>query len=203
VLFAPYDAKQAKLQTLIKGGRYDRSMAPSIALFNMYFGGNIVFQELREKRALAYTATSRYQEPADLEKSYLNKGYIATQNDKIMDAFSAFDGLFNVLHVSESTFQGSKYALLNKISTERIRRMSIIWNFLNAEKLGLKQDIRKNIFEKVAGMTLDDVIEFGEKYLKNKAKTYLVLGRESDIDFKALGKIGPIKKLTLKDLFGY
>jgi len=203
VLFAPYDAKQAKLQTLIKGGRYDRSMAPAIALFNMYFGGNIVFQELREKRALAYTATSRYQEPADLEKSYLNKGYIATQNDKIMDAFSAFDGLFNVLPVSESTFQGSKYALLNKISTERIRRMSIIWNFLNAEKLGLKQDIRKNIFEKVAGMTLDDVIEFGEKYLKNKAKTYLVLGRESDIDFKALGKIGPIKKLTLKDLFGY
>jgi len=67
VLFAPYDARQAKLHTLIKGGRYDRSLAPIIALFNMYFGGNIVFQELREKRALAYTATSRYQEPADLE----------------------------------------------------------------------------------------------------------------------------------------
>jgi predicted Zn-dependent peptidase len=168
----------------------------------MYFG-DIVFQEIREKMGLAYTATSRYQEPTDLEKSYLNKGYIATQNDKIMDAFTAFDELFNVFPVSESTFHGSKYALLNKISTERIHRMSIIWNFLNAEKLGLNQDIRKDIFEKVAGMNLDNVIDFEEKYLKNKAKTYLVLGRESETDFKALGKIGPVTKLNLKDLFGY
>jgi predicted Zn-dependent peptidase len=203
VLFAPYDARQAKIQTLIKGGRYDRSLAPVIALFNLYFGGNIVFQELREKRALAYTATSRYQEPADLEKSYMNKGYIATQNDKIMDALVAFDELFNILPVSESTFHGSKYALLNKISTERIHRMNTIWNFLSAEKLGLKEDIRKDIFEKVAEMKVNDMIDFDGKYLKNKAKTYLVLGRESDIDFKALGKVGPVTKLNLQDLFGY
>jgi predicted Zn-dependent peptidase len=202
ILFAPYDASQAKLQTIIVGGRYDRHLAPVIALFNSYFG-DIVFQELREKRALAYTAFSRFQEPADLEKLYLNKGYIATQNDKIMDAFLAFDELFNLLPVSESTFYGSKNALLNKISTERIRRMNCIWNFLNAEKLGLNQDIRKEIFEKVSIMTLDDMIAFQEKNLKNKAKTYLVLGRESAIGFNALGDIGPVIKLTLKDLFGY
>jgi predicted Zn-dependent peptidase len=120
-----------------------------------------------------------------------------------MDAFHAFDELFDVLPLSESTFHGSKYALLNKISTERIRRMNILWNFLNAEKLGLKQDIRKDIFGKVERMTLADVTAFEEKFLKNKSKTYLVLGRESDIDFKELGKIGPVIKLTLKDLFGY
>jgi predicted Zn-dependent peptidase len=202
ILFAPYDANQAKLQTLIVGGRYNRSLAPGIALFNFYFG-DIVFQELREKRALAYTATSRFQEPPDLNKAYLNKGYIATQNDKVMDAFNAFDELFNILPVSESTFHGSKYALLNKISTERIRRISCIWNFLNAEKLGLNEDIRKDIFEKVSGMNLDNMIRFQDKYLKNRPKTYLVLGRESAIDFKALGKIGPVTKLTLENLFGY
>jgi hypothetical protein len=81
--------------------------------------------------------------------------------------------------------------------------MNSIWNFLNAEKLALKQDIRKDIFEKVAEMTLDDMITFEDKYLKNKAKTYLILGRESAIDFNALRQIGPVKKLTLKDLFGY
>ena len=202
VLFAPYDVNQARLQTLIIGDRYDRSLAPVIALFNYYFG-DIVFQELREKRALAYTAYSRFQEPADLEKSYQNKGYIATQNDKVMDAFLAFDELFNNIPLSTSTFHGSKYALLNKISTERIRRMNFLWNFLNAEKLGLKQDIRKDIFENVSEMTLDNMIAFQESHLKNKAKTYMVLGRESDINFDGLGKIGPVKKLTLENLFGY
>ncbi len=202
ILFAPYDANQAKLQTLIVGGRYDRRLAPVIALFNFYFG-DIVFQELREKRALAYTAFSRFQEPADLEKSYLGKGYIATQNDKIIEAFLAFDDLYNVLPVSEVTFHGSRYALLNKISTERIRRMNCIWNFLNAEKLCLKKDIRQDIFEKVSGMTMNDMIAFQQENLKDKAKTYLVLGKESDVAFDALEKIGPVTKLTLKDLFGY
>jgi predicted Zn-dependent peptidase len=202
VLFAPYDAKQAKLQTFIKGGRFDRFLSPSVALFNMYFG-DIVFQELREKRALAYTATSRYQEPPDLDKSYMNKGYIATQNDKIMDAFSAFDELFNNLPLSNSAFHGSRHALLNRISTERIRRMNSIWSFLNAEKLGLNADIRKDIFEKVSEMTLNDLVAFQSKYLKNKAKTYLVLGKESAVDFNELEKIGPVKKLTLEDIFGY
>lgn len=203
VLFVHYDAKQAKMQTILKGGHYNRSLAPHVALFNLYFGGNIVFQELREKRALAYTATSRYQEPPDLEKSYLNKGYIATQNDKVMDALIAFDDLFNVPPVSESTFQASKVALMNKISTERIHRMNCIWNFLNAEKLGLPEDIRKEIFRTLPSLNLDDMNRFGEIHLKNKPKTYVILGRESEIDFNSLEKVGTVKKLTLEEVFGY
>jgi len=202
VLFAPYDALQAKLQTLIMGSKYNCLLSPAVALFNQYFG-DIVFQELREKRALAYTASSRYQEPSDLEKVYVNKGYIATQNDKIMDAFVAFDDLFKALPLSENTFQGSKHAILNKISTERFHRINTLWNFVSAEKLSISEDNRKNIFEKVHKMTLADIVEFEDKYLKNKSKTYLVLGKETDIDFEALGRIGTIKKLTLENIFGY
>jgi predicted Zn-dependent peptidase len=202
ILFAPYDAKQAKLQTIIKGGSYDRSLAPVTALFNMYFG-DIVFQELREKRALAYTAGSRYQEPSDLEKLYLNKGYIATQSDKIMEALIAFDDLFKEMPLSENRFQTSKSALLNKISTERIHKMNCIWNFLNSEKLGLRLDIRKEIVENVREMVLEDLVKFENKYLSNKAKTYLVLGNEPDVDFDHLQTLGPVKKLTLEDIFGY
>lgn len=202
IFYAAYNARQAKLQTLIKGGSYDRLLAPVIALFNMYCG-DIVFQELREKRALAYTATSRYQEPTYIDRCYFNKGYIATQSDKIPDALHAFDELFMNFPSAENSFFGSKNALLNRISTERIRRMNIIWNFLNAEKLGLRQDIRKDIFEKVAEMNVADMTGFAGNYLKNKAKTYLVLGREEEIDFPALDSIGPVTKLDIKDLFGF
>ncbi|MCX6243936.1 MAG: hypothetical protein NTU98_04460 [Bacteroidetes bacterium] len=203
VIFAPYDARQAKLQTIIKGGKYDTALAPGTALFNTYFGGNIVFQELREKRALAYTATSRYQEPADLGRSYLNMGYIATQSDKVIEAFDAFDELFNAVPESEITFMISKDALLNRISTERLRRMNVLWNFLNAEKLGLNRDIRKEIHDRVTGMTLNDITAFGQSILTGKAKTYLVLGKESEIDFTALAKFGTIIRISLTDLFGY
>lgn len=203
VLFAHYDAKQAKLQSVMKAGKFDRSLSPEVALFNMYFGSNIVFQELREKRALAYTATSRFQEPADLQKSYLNVGYIATQNDKILDAFAAFNSLFNDIPLSEITFKLSENAILNRIRSERITKMNVIWNFLNAEKLGLNYDIRKDIFEKVSKMSIGDIKSFDEKFLMNKTKTYLVLGKEADMDFNGLEKFGPVQKLTLEDIFGY
>jgi predicted Zn-dependent peptidase len=169
----------------------------------MYFGSTIVFQELREKRALAYTAYARIMEPTDLDKASLAIGYIATQNDKIMDAFSTFDELYNAIPRSDGMFSVSKDALMKKISTERISRMNVIWNFLNAEKLGLDHDIREDIFRKISRMELGELIDSGEKIIRNKPKTYLVLGNEPDVDFATLEKLGPVTKLSLKDIFGY
>lgn len=203
VFFVHYDAKQSRLQTIIREGKFDPTLSPSVTLFNNYFGSNIVFQELREKRALAYTAYSRYQEPIDLTKSYLAIGYIATQNDKMMDALTAFDELYNAMPSADITFNVSKKSVLNRISSERITKMNVIWNFLNAHKLGLNYDVRKEIYDKVPGMTLKDVKAFTDKFLKERTKTYLVLGKESETDFKGLENLGPITRLSLEDIFGY
>ncbi len=203
VLFVQYDAKQSRLESVIRNGKFDPALSPVIALYNNYFGSNIVFQELREKRALAYTAYSRYQEPVTLDRSYLSIGYIATQNDKVLDAFGAFNELFDNLPQSDITFTVSKNTVLNKIRTDRISRMNIIWNFLNAEKLGLKTDIREDVFRKVSGMTQQDLVLFNAQFIKNRTKTYLVLGRENEVDLKGLEKFGPVTTLTLEDIFGY
>jgi predicted Zn-dependent peptidase len=203
VLFVHYDAKQTRLQTIIKAGKYDPALAPSVTLFNNYFGSNIVFQELREKRALAYTAYARYQEPVNLYKSYLAIGYIATQNDKMMDALTAFDELYNAIPLSEITFNVSKESVLNRIGSERITKMNMIWSLLNASKLGLNYDIRETIYDKVRGMTLEDVKAFTAQYLKKRKKTYLVLGKESETDFNGLQTFGVVTRLSLEEIFGY
>jgi predicted Zn-dependent peptidase len=203
VLFVQYDAKQARTESIIRNGRFDPGLSPVIALYNNYFGSNIVFQELREKRALAYTAYSRYQEPNTLDKSYLSVGYIASQNDKVIDALTSFNELYDNMPRSDITFNVSKSTVLNKICTDRISRMNVIWNFLNAEKLGLTKDIREDIYHKVAVMTPEDLVTFNQQYIKNRKKTYLVLGRENEIDFPGLAKFGPVTKLTLEDIFGY
>jgi len=203
VLFAHYNARQSRIESIVKEGKYDKGMAPQISMYNNYFGSNIVFQELREKRALAYTAYSRFQEPNDPEKSYLSIGYIATQNDKIIEALAAFNQLFDAMPASDITYNVSKNSVLNRIRSERITRMNLIWNFLNAERLGLTYDIRKDIFEKVSGMTLNEVTAFNEKFIRGKTRTYVILGKESEMDFKALESFGPVTRLTLEELFGY
>jgi len=206
VYFVNYDAKQSYIQQIIKSVPFDMSLTSTISLFNSYFGGSmnaIVFQELREKRSLAYTARATFQTPGEPNENYINNAFIATQNDKVIDAFDAYNELYNNVPQSELSFNLAKEGILNKIRTERIAKMNIIWNYLNNQKMGYTSDYRKDIFTKVPGMKMQDVVDFANKYLKDKPKTYLILGNEKDFDFNALGKYGEVIRLTQEDIFGY
>ncbi|MBR4300733.1 MAG: insulinase family protein, partial [Bacteroidales bacterium] len=98
----------------------------------------------------------------------------------------------------------AKESLISNIRTGRVTKMSIIWNYLSNEKMGYKQDMRKVLFEQLPTMTMQDVIDFNKKYIKNTPKTYMILGKEADMDFKTLEKkYGKVQKLTLEDVFGY
>jgi len=206
VFFANYNSKQAYLQTYSRGVAFNEKLIPDVNLYNNYFGGSmnaIVFQELREKRSLAYASRSYYQNPVDKDSYFMNIGFIATQNDKITDAFDAYNELFDNMPVSENSFILAKESIINKIRTERITKMNIIWNLINAEKFGRNYDIRKDIYYKTINMTINDVIGFNRNYIKGKNKFYIILGKEDDMNFKELEKYGKVYKLNQEQIFGY
>ncbi len=207
VYFSHYDANQSYLQTISKGKAYDLTLLPQVSMYNMYFGGGmnaIVFQEMREKRGLAYTARSGYAAPAWPDQTYMNTSYIATQNDKVIDAFTAFNELFDEMPMSETSFNLAKDQLISNIRTQRIRNLSIVWNYLSATKMGHTQDPRIQLFEKIPNLTLEDVSSFNKKYIKEQKKTYVILGNESLIDFAKLESLfGPVKKISRDELFAY
>jgi predicted Zn-dependent peptidase len=207
VFFAHYDANQSYLQTVSKGKKYDASLIPQVTLYNSYFGGGmnaIVFQELREKRGLAYTARSTYSAPSLPNENYINNSFIATQNDKVIDAFDAFNELFNTMPESEVSFNLSQESIISNIRTQRILKSSIVWSYLAAEKMGHTTDTRKMLFEKIPKMTLADVKAFNEKYIKDQPKTYIILGHEDQIDFESIEKLyGPVTKVSRDELFQF
>lgn len=207
LVFTHYEAKQSYLQTVSKSVNYNQELLPLINTYNSYFGGGmnaIVFQELREKRGLAYTARSTYNIPDDVNKPFMNTSFIATQNDKITDAFNAFNELFEQMPESETAFNLAKESLITDIRTERITKLNLIWDYLEAQKMGRKTDIRKDFFQKIPTFTLADIKKFQEQYIKGKPKTYIILGKEADLDFTKLEQLyGPVTKLTLEQIFGF
>jgi len=52
-------------------------------------------------------------------------------------------------------------------------------------------------------MTMDDVKQFNNNYIKNRPKSYVILGKEADMKFEELDKIGNVKKLSQEEIFGY
>jgi predicted Zn-dependent peptidase len=175
-------------------------------LYNSYFGGginSIVFQEMREARGLAYSAGAGYNRPGRPDLSYSIYTFIATQNDKMMDAIDAFHSILFDMPEAEKSFVLAKENILTNIQTQRIIRDNILWDYLNAKRFGYTTDARKDIYDKVPELTMQDVVDFQTKYLKNKPLTYCILGDIKDLDMESLKKIGKVTILTQEEIFGY
>jgi predicted Zn-dependent peptidase len=206
VYFAHYDAKQSLCRQLNTSIPANWTLSPQIEMYNEYFGGSmnsIVFQEIREKRSLAYTAAAYFVEPNEKGRYTYNMTHIGTQNDKLIDALEAFTDLLDNMPVSELNFDIAKTALTSEYRTNRIRKMSIINYYLNCEEKGLKAPTDKEDFNAIQKMTLNDVVNFNKTYIKGQKHTVVVLGNENEVDFKGLEKYGKITKLTLDEIFGY
>ena len=209
IVIAPYDAKQIYMLSYSNTGKeYDPSRAPIINMYNEYFGGgmnSIVFQEMREARGLAYSAGATYGAPADKEGTYQYTTFIATQNDKMMDAVKAFDEIIDNMPHSEGAFNIAKENIIANLRTNRILGESVINYYLNLRRMGLSEDQNRNLFEKVQQFTLQDVIDFQQNEVKNRKYVTGILGSEKDLDIKALvdGGYGKVERVSLEDIFGY
>ena len=206
VFTVDYNMKQAEIIMLSKSDKYNKELAPSIRLFNEYFGGSmnsIVFQEIRESKGLAYSAYAGYRTPVQPFQNYYLFSYLGTQIDKLPEAMKAMTGLFNNMPESEKALNSSREAIINKIRTERITKAQVLFNYLSARKFGLTYDIRKDVFNRIPKMKFADLKVFQEKYIKDKNFTIMVLGKKSEMDMKTLSAYGPVKELDLKTVFGY
>ncbi|NBG67209.1 M16 family metallopeptidase [Acidiluteibacter ferrifornacis] len=206
VFVVDYDMKQAEIMMLSKKELYNPKTVAAAAIYNEYFGGgmgSIVFQEMRESKALAYSVYSVYRSPGDSAKAHYVMAYIGAQADKLKEAMAGMTDLLNNMPESEKSFELAKKAALEKIRTERITKFSKLWNFETAQKRGLDYDIRKDVYEAVPNMTMADLKAFHEQYIKDSKYNIMVIGKKSGLDIKELEKYGPVTYLTLEQVFGY
>ena len=207
VYVVDHDMKQTEIIVLEKGGKYDISLAPLTSMYNEYFGGSmasVVFQTLRESKALAYATFCRYGAPGDSTEHYYNLAYIGAQEDKLP---LAMDGMFQLLNDTmpnyDQLWSTSKDAILKNIQSTRIIRDGILFNYENARKLGIDHDVRKDVYEKVPSLNFADIQKFHTDKISHHPYTILVIGNKKDMDMKALEKYGKINFLTMEDIFGY
>ncbi len=206
VYVGDYDMKQVEINMLSTGHIYDKSLVPIISLYNNYFGGgmsSIMFQDLRESKALAYSTFGSYTQPRQPGKVYINSCYIGSQADKLKEAIAGVRDLVDNMPKADATFNSAKESLVQEIRAERINKSQILFDYENALKFGLAIDIRKDIFEKGQNFKFEDIQNFHNQYIKGKPITTVVLGKKDGLDMKVLEKLGPVKSLSLQEIFGY
>jgi hypothetical protein len=81
--------------------------------------------------------------------------------------------------------------------------MGIFNAYLYSERMGLDISYNELIYQHLDKLRLQDIVDFEKQTMANKAYRYIILGDEKNLDMEALGKIGPIKRLTTEEVFGY
>ena len=207
VLIAPYDAKNIYMRMYHNEGRsWNPEEAAVQEVFNEYFGGGmngIVFQEMREARGLAYNASAYYFQPSWKDRKESFMAHIITQNDKMTDCITHFNEIINEMPASETAFKIAKEAVTKRIASERTTKLGIFSALLSSMHLGLDCSENEIIYKNLSKVTLQDMVNFEKANVANKPMRYIILGDEKELNMETLEKIGPVKRLTAEEVFGY
>lgn len=197
---------QSQIMLTHKSNAFDKSMYPFAYTFNDYFGSglsSIVFQELREQKALAYSAYSVYRAPSNLNEPFFLQAFIGTQTDKMPTAAKEFRKLLNNMPKVPIQFNSSKESALKQIASDRIVRDNVYWSYLNYKKLGIDYDIRKDIYKAIETTTLEEFGNEFKKRISDKTFTTILMGDSSKMKLEDIKDFGAIEELNAKQLFGF
>ncbi len=206
IYLVDFDMQQAGIGIYTKGKSFDPQYAPTIQLFNEYFGGDmssITFQQIREAKALAYSVGGSYNEPYFKEEPYTFWAHIGTQADKMKEALPAMDSLIKTLPYSETAWQASINAMRQNIETGRIIKADVFTNYRNNMRMGCDYDRRIDLYKALNTLQFKDILAFQSQYLQPKKFTMIILGNTKQFDMKWLKTQGEVKVLTLEQIFGY
>jgi zinc protease len=207
VFVVDYDMVQANIAMVSKSVPFDKTLIPPAQLFGEYFGSglsSIVFQEIRESRALAYSAFSAFSTPSDPEMHNTVYAFVGTQADKLEIATSAMLELMNEMPVAEKQFDLAKESIIKKINTERIIKDRIFWTYLNNLDRGIDYDIRRDVYNYASNVTIEDFkTNFFDPNITGLNYNFLILGNKEALDMKLLRKIGKTNELELEYIFNY
>ena len=201
------DSRQTLIGTYcsIKPSLIDKEEA-QLRLWSQYMGGgmsSLLFQEIREFRAMAYTSSGYDIVPdrarhSDQPSGFL--GYLGTQGDKAMQALAVLDSLMSNMPVNEQNIAAAKQEILNNINNSypsfRQRANAVSTWRMN----GYKEDPRTSLSRTVPTLTTDDMTGFYRSNIQQKPRIYYIIGNKKLLNLQQLSKYGRLVMLKKEDI---
>lgn len=206
VFFTSYDMVQMEMSKVGRGDLVNVADFGKVNVFNEYFGrglSSIVFQEMREAKSLAYSAYVSYQANGELQHPDYVQTYIGTQPDKLNIAVETLSDLMTELPQIPLQFENARQMVLKQIASTRITRTNIFFNTLKLEKLGIHHDYRKDIYQDIKKMKLEDLVNFYHSKVQPIQYNTAIIGKRENLNTAAASQLGELHELTLEEIFGY
>jgi predicted Zn-dependent peptidase len=161
----------------------------------------IVFQELREARALAYSVGARYVTGSRKGEQNLMAGGMGSQVDKTPEGIEAFVDLLDNMPVSPERFVIAKDALINSFVSSRLGFRDILPAVRGWERLEVPVDPRRERYERVIAADMETMLAVYRDQIAGRPKLISIVGAKSNLDMDRLSKVGHVVEVPLERLF--
>ncbi|MBQ7623561.1 MAG: insulinase family protein [Bacteroidales bacterium] len=205
VFFLPStEASQSQIYFYINAGDDNPSENVSRKAFNSYIGGGfngLIMQEIREKNAMAYTATggvSTLRLPGG--KSWFS-GYVGTQNDKALGAIDLYLSLLGDMPERPGTIDNIRDYLLQSAFTEQPDVRELGMSVARWKLEGYSADPAETDVPLIENLSFDDILSYYNTRIKGRPVVIGIVGDPKQITVEALSKYGKVIKLHDRQLF--
>ncbi len=205
IYFLHKEGAKANVRFTIPRGLLARDDRPTASLLSEYLSGNmsaLVFQEIRESRGLAYSASSSYTMGTRPQDESGLAGFMSTQADKTPEAVRTFLGLLRsediqperLLTAKAMSDQGFRSS---RIDPRWINRWVVSW-----DERGEAGDPRPWEWQTMKELDVGDVSTFAKGFV-DAPVIIAIVGDRDRVGLEALEKIGPVQEVSAEQLFGY
>lgn len=204
IYFLDNTSVQSQIDLIVPGQSVNPDEMLMTSFYNEYMDGGmgaVMFQEVREARALAYSTWSYYLQGNRLGDQDQMMGYIGTQADKTVEALKLFISLMKTPPKSASHFERAMQALENRYRSEVIDYTNVLGRFQYWSDLGLDKDPRPAEFQRLPNISLDQLFDFLNRKVASQPLTFAVVGDKSKIDLNALKALGEVEEVKVESLF--
>lgn len=206
VLFTHRDMVQAQVGLFAADETFDPEHVVDYQYYSEYMGGDmsaVIFQEVRESRALAYSASGGHTGTADKGDDTQLWGRLGCQADKTPEAVKLMESLFQDFPGSEKRFRETAKSIEEFYRTNPVSFRWIPSTVISWEDQGLTGgDPGPKRFERSLKYTLPELQSFASRF-KKKPLTVWILGHRDRVGLEQLKTLGELEEKPLDALFPY
>ncbi|MBI3288608.1 MAG: insulinase family protein [Elusimicrobia bacterium] len=206
VLFTHRDMVQSQVGLFAADEVFNPEHVVDYSFYSEFMGGDmssVIFQEIREARALAYSAWGGHTAATDKGDDTQLWGRLGCQADKSAEAVKLMLSLFADFPSSEKRFRETAKSIEESYRTSPVPFRSIPGTVIGWEDQGIEGgDPGPKRFELVQKYTLPQLETFAKRF-KTKPITIWILGHRDRVGLDQLKSLGEFEEKPLDALFPY
>jgi len=168
-------------------------------VMNEILGGSAVsrlYDEIREKRGLAYSVYSFFTRPRDIGLFVVGT---STKNESVVETTNLFIEEINKIKdnlVEETELANTKEALINGFVFRFENSVGVLEQFMFREHIGLPDNYLESYRDNVMKVTREDIKRVAQEYLQTEKFVLVIVGDSMKFD-KPLSEFGTVNEIKL------